>query len=104
MRSAKTVLKSIIASHTVTDVTLTTVLTEVERILNGRALTANSDDPSDLEALTPSHFLLHRRVIALPPGVFDKADGILRNSGDKPSTLLTSFGPDGLKSTYLHYK
>ena len=91
VRSAKTVLKSIIASHTVTDVTLTTVLTEVERILNGRALTANSDDPSDLEALTPSHFLLHRRVIALPPGVFDKADGILRKQWRQTQYLANLF-------------
>lgn len=57
-----------------TDVVLQTLLTEVERVLNGRALTANSDDPSDFEPLTPAHFLMQRKVIGLPPGVFDKTD------------------------------
>ena len=36
----------------VTDVFLQMLLTEVERVLNSRALTANSDDPSDFELLT----------------------------------------------------
>ena len=71
VRSAKTVLKAILV---VTDVVLLTLLTEVERVLNGRALTANSDDPSDFEPLTPAHFLMQRKVICLPPGVFDKSD------------------------------
>ena len=38
VRSAKTVLKSILGAQTVTDVVLRILLTEVERILNGRAL------------------------------------------------------------------
>ena len=74
VRSAKTVLKAILGARVVTDVVLQTLLTEVERVLNGRALTANSDDPSDFELLTPGHFLMQRKVICLPPGVFDKSD------------------------------
>ena len=74
VRSAKTVLKAILGAHVVIDVVLQTLLTEVERVLNGRALTANSDDPSDFELLTPGHFLMQRKVIFLPPGVFDKSD------------------------------
>ena len=74
VRSAKAVLKSIFGSHIVTDVVLQTVMTEVERILNGRALTANSDSPDDLEPLTPAHFLMQRKCISLPPGIFDKND------------------------------
>ena len=74
VRSAKTVLKSILGAQTVTDVVLRTLVTEVERILNGRALTANSDDPNDLEPLTPAHLLMQRKIICLPPGVFEKTD------------------------------
>ena len=74
VRRAKTVLKSILGAQTVTDVVLPTLLTEVERILNGRALTANLDDPNDLEPLTPAHLLMQRKVICLPPGVFEKTD------------------------------
>lgn len=74
VRSAKTVLKSILGGHVVTDMVLQTLLTEIERVLNGIALTANSDDPSDFEPITPAHFLRQRKVIGLPPGVFDKTD------------------------------
>ena len=72
--SAKTVLKAILGGHVVTEVVLQTLLSEVERVLNGRALTANSDDPSDFEPLTPAHFLMQLKVIGLPSGVFDKSD------------------------------
>ena len=74
VRSAKIVLKSILGVQTVRDVVRRTLLTEVECILNGRALTANSEDPSDLELLTPAHLLVQRKIICLPPGVFDKTD------------------------------
>ncbi|PFX12233.1 hypothetical protein AWC38_SpisGene23847 [Stylophora pistillata] len=50
------------------------LLQRVERVLNGRALTANSDDPNDLQPLTPAHFLMRRKSICLPPGAFEKAD------------------------------
>ena len=35
-----------------------TLRTEVVTILNSRPLTPSSDEPSDFEPLTPSHFLL----------------------------------------------
>ena len=74
VRSAKTVLKSILRMQTVSDVVLRTFLTEVERILNGKALTANSDDPNVLEPLTPAHLLMQRKIICLRPRVFEKSD------------------------------
>ncbi|XP_073237109.1 uncharacterized protein [Porites lutea] len=42
--------------------TLRTVFAEVVTILNSRPLTPVSDDPSDYEPLTPSHFLLQRWI------------------------------------------
>ncbi|XP_068738031.1 uncharacterized protein, partial [Montipora capricornis] len=74
VRSAKTVLKAILGAQVVTEPVLQTLLTEVETVLNGRALTANSGDPNDLQPLTPAHFLMQRQSICLPPGVFEKAD------------------------------
>ena len=47
--------------------TLRTVFAEVVTILNSRPLTPVSDDPNDYEPLTPSHFLLQRQNVALPP-------------------------------------
>ena len=71
VRSANTILKSILTTQIVTDVVLRTLLTEVERVLNGRPLIANSDDPNDLQ---PAHFLMQRKVISLLPEVFDQTD------------------------------
>ena len=70
----ETVLKFTLGGHVVADVVLQTLLTEVERVLNRRAPTANSDGPSDFEPLTHAHFLMQRKAICLPPGVFDKTD------------------------------
>ena len=51
---------------------------EVEAILNGRPLTKVSDDPSDLDVLTPHHLLLHQSGEALPCGLFDEHDVYVR--------------------------
>ena len=58
VRSTKEVLSGLMADKVVTDPQLYTLLTEVESILNSRPLTHVSDNPNDLEALTPNHLLL----------------------------------------------
>ena len=66
-------------------------MTEVERILNGRALTANSDDPNDLQPLTPAHFLKQRRTVCLPPGVFEEANAYHRKKWRQVQLLADLF-------------
>ena len=51
---------------------LATLLCEVESIVNGRPVTKVSDDPRDMEALTPNHLLLLRLGPSAPPGIFSK--------------------------------
>ena len=97
VRSVKRVLKSAIGSYLVTDVVLQTLLTEVERILNGRALTANSDNPNDLEPLTPAHFLMQRKVVSLPPRVFTKVDMYSRKAWRQVQYLAELFWERWLK-------
>lgn len=53
---------------------LQTFLCEVESIINGRPITTNTDDPNDLEPLTPNHLLLLKTQPSMPPGVFVKDD------------------------------
>ena len=50
-----------VGERLVDEETLRTFHIEVEKIWNGRSITPVSDDPKDLEALTPNHILLLRR-------------------------------------------
>ena len=42
--------------------------------VNDRPITPVSDDPKDLEALTPNHILLMRRNQSSSPDLFDESD------------------------------
>ena len=49
-------------------------MSEAEAIINGQPLTPISDDPKDVECLTPNHLLLLKSNQSMSPGVFDKQD------------------------------
>ena len=74
IRSIRRVLKSVLHQQQLDDDSLYTVLCEVEAILNDRPITQLSEDPNDLEPLTPNHILLLKGKPALPPGLFEKGD------------------------------
>ena len=60
--------------QTIDDERLSTLLCEVQSIMNGRPLTTVSTDQRDLEALTPNHLLLLQAETQLPPGLFSEED------------------------------
>ncbi|XP_064621732.1 uncharacterized protein LOC135484315 [Lineus longissimus] len=74
IRSVRKVLDGIIKQQNLTDDTLHTMMCLVEAIINGRPLTKLSDDPDDLQPITPNHLLLLRPGTCQPPGLFDEAD------------------------------
>ncbi|KAG0427907.1 hypothetical protein HPB47_025082 [Ixodes persulcatus] len=66
IRSVKDCLKRCLGRNSLSYEELTTVPLQVEAALNSRPLTYLSSEPDDLQALTPSHFLLGKRAISLP--------------------------------------
>jgi hypothetical protein len=45
---------------------LSTLLKEIQGLVNSRPITAISNDPNDLIALTPAHFLIGRETVSIP--------------------------------------
>ncbi|XP_062557443.1 uncharacterized protein LOC134222316 [Armigeres subalbatus] len=66
VRSAKFHILRVLGGNPVSHEDFTTLLAQVEGCLNSRPLTALSDDPLDLESLTPAHFLVGASLHALP--------------------------------------
>ncbi|GAA54824.1 hypothetical protein CLF_105559 [Clonorchis sinensis] len=60
IRSIRRVLSAVSREQVLTEESLTTYLTEVERILNNRPLVPVLDDPDNIDVLTPNHLLLPR--------------------------------------------
>ena len=77
--------------------TLRTMYAEVVTILNSRPLTPSSDDPSDCEPLTPSHLLLQRRNLVLPPGSFVREDLYRRKQWRQAQFLADCFWKRGIR-------
>ncbi|XP_062538615.1 uncharacterized protein LOC134206889 [Armigeres subalbatus] len=66
VRSAKTHLLKVAGETSLSPEDFNTLLIQVEGCLNSRPLTPMSDDPNDLEPLTPSHFLIGSSLQSLP--------------------------------------
>lgn len=62
VRSMKYHLRRVIGAQTLTAEGLNTVLAQVGAAMNSRPLMALSDDPLDLQALTPAHFLIGESI------------------------------------------
>lgn len=74
VRSVKTSLKVVLKERTPRDEVLSTLMTEVEQIVNGRPLTHVSVEPTSNEALTPNHFLLGSSSNLPTMGTFNDSD------------------------------
>ncbi|XP_011879793.1 PREDICTED: uncharacterized protein LOC105568594, partial [Vollenhovia emeryi] len=55
VKSTKFHLRRVVGDHLLTYEEMTTLLTQIEAVLNSRPLCALTDDPDDLNVLTPAH-------------------------------------------------
>lgn len=72
VKLVKTHLKRIIGQSCLTIMEFITLLTEIEACVNSRPITPMSEEPSDLVALTPAHFLIGSIFTGFPePNLFN---------------------------------
>ncbi|XP_033229338.1 uncharacterized protein LOC117180878 [Belonocnema kinseyi] len=72
VKSVKHHLRRLVGDTTLTFEKIYTFLTQVEACLNSRPIQSLKDDPSDLVALTPGHFLLGSPIYTIPePSVLE---------------------------------
>lgn len=72
IRMVRKILNTVLHQQCPDDEGFHTVLCECEAILNDRPITRLSEDPNDLEPLTPNHILLMKGKPVLAPGLFEK--------------------------------
>ncbi|XP_063989937.1 uncharacterized protein LOC135169131 [Diachasmimorpha longicaudata] len=66
VKSTKHHLKRTLRTTTLTYEELNTILIQIEACLNSRPISRMSDDPDDLQALTPGHFLIGEPLQLIP--------------------------------------
>ena len=74
VQSCKKALKVVLHGQVVTDEVLETAFAKTEALVNSRPLTSVGSSSSDLEAITPNHFLISRANPVLPCGFCRQGD------------------------------
>lgn len=66
VKSMKYHMRRVIGAQILSQEEFCTCLTQIEAVLNSRPLVAASEDPNDLTAITPGHFLIGSELRGLP--------------------------------------
>lgn len=89
VKSFKSVFRKTAQTQKYTFEQFTTLLTRIEAVLNSRSISAMTDNPLEVAALTTRHFLRGAPLIALPETLSD--DLKLIDRWDKLKTLQHQF-------------
>ena len=74
IRSLRCVFGALLKGQTFTNELITTLMAEIEGIINSKPLVLVTMDPEIDEPLTPNHLLLLRDNPYLPKGIFDQKE------------------------------
>ena len=66
VKTVKFYLRLTIGDNLLTFKASATLLTQIEGLINSRPLELLSEDPEDVNALTPGHFLIDKAINSLP--------------------------------------
>lgn len=91
IRTVRRILGALLKEQSINDDSLHTIMCEVECIINNRPITTASDNPNDLEPLTPNHILLLKTQPNLPPGLFKQEDQYARKRWKQVQYLADLF-------------
>lgn len=92
VKSMKFHLKRVVRDKIMDYEQFITLLCEIEAVLNSRPLTPLSGDPTDLQALTPGHFLIMEQIVSPPPFEFPaENDAAGKKLWDQRRGLLKHF-------------
>ncbi|XP_036322184.1 uncharacterized protein LOC118736204 [Rhagoletis pomonella] len=91
VKSFKNHFKKIASTHKYTFEDLSTFLCRVESCLNSRPLSPSSSEPTDLEPLTPGHFLIGGHLLAPPELDVNENPASIVNRWQKLKALHQTF-------------
>ena len=83
------------------ELSLITLICEVETIIKSRPLTTALNDPNILEPLKPNHFLLLKTNRSFPPRVFDPSNGVFTKALKASIQFLATAFLSGWLKEYL---
>jgi len=102
IRSVRKVLNALLKNQSPNDEGLSTLMCEVEAILNSRPLTKVSDDLNELQAFSPNHLLLLRAGPECHLESLQRMINLARSFGGRSSTSRICFGSGGPKNIRPH--
>lgn len=101
IKSAKTHVKRVLGEARLTFEELATFFTKVEAVMNSRPLCPLSSDPSNLNILTPGHFLVNGPLVALPEYPFTEVNESRLSRFQRIQKITQHFW-NRWKNEYLH--